>query len=234
MKRFVVIGLVGSIVLNAALGIYALVAGEFGDLERQILLTSVTVSATGMLSLACGPARERRLVWPLPPAGTALAVGAGIIFVAAIWIDSPPDALVKSAGTATVAAVVAAHGSLLALATLTQRYRWVLPAAIALAIALGGMITALIWGELDNDAYGRAIGVVAVLVAAFTLLVPILHRASRGLPPPAEARLVAFCPFCGATVEPRAGAVDTCKRCDAAFTVRVVRDESAGSSPEAA
>jgi hypothetical protein len=234
MKRFVVIGLVGSIVLNAALGIYALLAGEFGDLERQILLTSVTVSGVGMLSLACGPARERRLVWPLPPAGTALAVAAGIVYIVAIWLDSPPEALLKTGGTATVVAVVATHGSLLALATLAQRYRWALPTAIGLAIVLGGMITAVIWGELDNEAYGRAVGVVAVLLAAFTLLVPILHRASRGFIPPAEARLVAFCPFCGVLVEPRPEAFDTCKRCDADFTVRVVRDESAGRSPKAA
>jgi hypothetical protein len=234
VKRFVVTGLVCSIALNAALGIYALLAGEFGDLERQILLTSVTVSGVGMLSLACGPARERRLVWPLPPAGSALAVAAGIVYIVAIWLDSPSEALLKTGGTATVVAVVATHGSLLALATLAQRYRWALPGAIGLAIVLGGMITAVIWGEFDNESYGRAVGVVAVLLAAFTLLVPILHRASRGLLSPADARVVAFCPFCGAAIAHGTAEIATCERCDAGFAVRVVRDGSAGSSPKAA
>jgi Zn finger protein HypA/HybF involved in hydrogenase expression len=93
---------------------------------------------------------------------------------------------------------------------------------MGLALVLGALVTVAIWGTGDAEWYGRTVGVVAVLLAAFTLLVPVLHRASR-----AElARLAAeraagvrFCPCCGAALEAAPGAPTTCPRCGARFTV---------------
>ena len=58
-----------SVVINAALGIFSLFAGEFGDLQGKVLMTSLSVSAASVLSLAMFPAKERELLGPVPTVG---------------------------------------------------------------------------------------------------------------------------------------------------------------------
>jgi hypothetical protein len=223
MKRALFVLLVGSVVVNAALGIYALLAGEFGELERNILYTSLSVSAAGVLALACAPAWERRLVAPLPRIGVVGTVAALAVTVAAIWTADPPEWLVNTAFTLVVAAVLGAHGSLLALAGLAGRFRWVLGAAIAAGLVLGAMVVSALWAEPDSEWFARALGVVAVLFAAFTVLVPIFHRASRaelaaaGAPGEVPVR---YCPSCGHTLTAAADEEAVCPSCGARFTVR--------------
>jgi hypothetical protein len=223
LRRYAVASLIASLALNAALGIYALLAGDFGDLEEQILLTSVTVSAVGVVALACAPARERGLLGAVPTVGMAAAPLAGALFVAAIWLDSPPDALFRAGGTAAILAVVGVHASLLALAPLPARHRWARAAAIAFASVLGALAVSLVWGDWDSGAFGRAFGVVAVLLAAFTLLVPILARTSRGKEPtaaePEPVGAIRFCPSCGHALEARPGEASSCPACGVRFEV---------------
>jgi DNA-directed RNA polymerase subunit RPC12/RpoP len=99
-----------------------------------------------------------------------------------------------------------------------------MPVTVVLVIVLAAMFLPLIWevGD-DNEWYGRSLGVVAVLTAAFTLLVPILHRASRGEIVREEAEIaVRFCPRCGSRLAEQAGegAEIGCARCGARFAVR--------------
>lgn len=224
MKRAVFLLLVGSIVLNAALGIYALLAGEFGDVEERVLLTSLSVSAAGVLALACAPAWERGAVRPLPQAGTAAALAGFALVVAVIWAEAPPEALEKLAFTFVVVAVLAADLSLLALTRLAPRFRRTLPAAVASGLVLAAMIVSAIWGEWEGDSlFYRALGVVAVLLAAFTLLVPIFHRASRAelaaAAPGAGEAAVRHCPRCGRPLAAEAEEETVCPACGARFSV---------------
>jgi hypothetical protein len=224
VKRSLFLVLVGSVVFNAALGIYALLAGEFGDLEQKILFTSLSVSAAGVLALACAPAWERRLVLPLPPIGAGSALAGLALVIAAIWIGEPPEWLSNSAWTLAVVAVFGASGSLLALGRLAPRFRWVLPAALAAGAVLSVMIVSAVWTEPDSEWFGRILGVVAVLFAAFTVLVPIFHRASRAeLAAPSaapEGAPVRFCPHCGEPLEAQAETETACPACGARFAVR--------------
>jgi hypothetical protein len=235
MRRAVLFVLVGSVVLNAALGIYALVVADFGDVQRRVLLTSLCVSGAGLVGLACAPALERGRVRPLPQIGTAAGAGGFALLVAAIWLaersEPLPDSLWKTAVTLIVVAVAASHGSLLALSRLAPRFRWVLGPAVLLSGLLAGMLVSLVWGQWEDVSwFFRTLGVVAVLLAAFTILVPILHRASRGALPAAPSTgtaTVRFCPRCGHPFEASAGEETVCPSCGARFTV-AFRDRPTG------
>jgi hypothetical protein len=220
MRRWLLALLVASVALNAALGIAALVVSGFGALERRVLLTSLAVSAAGVLGLACTPALERGRLRPLPRLGLAATVGSFALFVALIWLGDPPEALGKAAGTLLIGAVAAAHGSLVGLARLARRYRLVAPAAAGLALLLAAVAAAGIWSEPPGGWYPRLVGVLAVLLAAFTLLVPILHRASRTeLSTAGAAAGLRFCPYCGAELAAPEGVEASCGACGARFTV---------------
>jgi hypothetical protein len=240
VKRAVLLILVGSVVLNAALGVYALLAAEFGDIEGKILFTSLCVSGAGLIALVCAPALDRRRVWPLPQVGTAAGVSGFALLVAAIWLAGPEEALPgplwKTAVTLIIAAGAAAYGSLLALARLAPRFRWVLVPAVGLSVLLAGLLVSLIWGQWEDEWFARTLGVIAVLLAAFTVLVPILHRASRGAlvaAPSREKGPVRFCPSCGQPLRASLNEESLCPHCGVRFTVVFGFTPNPGLSPDA-
>ena len=234
VRRAALYVLVGSIALNAALGIYAIVAGGFGTLEVKILLTSLGVSGASMLALACAPALERHLLGPVPPVGVAASFTGFALLTAAVWNEFDIRPLWKAAYTFIVLAVAAAHASLLSLARLAPRFRWAFLAAVGLGFTLAGLAASLIWGEWsDNDVFGRSVGVVAILFAAFTILVPVLHRASRQELAAFEAEEIPslrFCPSCGRPVAAAADGAGTCAHCGARFSVQFL-DPGATARP---
>lgn len=233
-RRWLVRGLVVAVVVNAALGIAALVAGEFGDTQRRVLFTSLAVSGAGVLVLACIPALERRRLRPLPAAGIAAAVGAGALAIVLSWLDEPPETLGRAFGTLVVAAVAIAYGSLVGLARLPGRYAWVVRAGTGLALVLAGLVTTTIWGAGDSPGMGRVIGVVAVLLAACTVLVPVLQRASRGQEPAAAAARIGYCPSCGAALGDHGlSATVLCPRCGGAWQIRPAATDLAPGAPDA-
>lgn len=229
MRRWLLMLLVTSIAVNAALGIAALVSGgDLGETQRDVLFTSLCVSGTGVLALACAPAIERRRLGLLPWLGPAAAVGGFGLLVVQIWLDPSGDGLSEAATTLIVVAVVAAHGSLIGLAGLAHRYRWAVAGAVVLAGALGALVISAIWHDWGNeDVFGRTVGVVAVLLAAFTLLVPVLHRASRGALAAASRDAIRFCPRCGRALEGTVGAETACPSCHARFTVQLSEPSAA-------
>lgn len=215
-----------SIVVNAALGIYALVVPHFGSLQGKVLATSACVTGAGLLTLGCLPAWERQRLAFVPRLGIAAAPLGFALLVIGIWTEVESDAFGKAAATVLVVAVVCTLACVLSLADLAPRFRHILPVAGALALVLGGMIIGGIWVEFPGAWYGRAIGVAAVLFAAATVSVPILHRASRGEPGAVTTGQpdVRFCPACGHPLVAGAGGEAACASCGTRFQVRYLAD----------
>ena len=107
---------------------------------------------------------------------------------------------------------------------------------------LGITILIGLWAEPDVSWYARLLGVQGVLVAAMTLMIPVLARfssssssrlqeancaATAGRP-----ALIRFCPSCGRPVAPRPLATETptvCDTCGLAFEVSEAPDFGAHS-----
>ncbi len=209
----------GGIVVTAALGLYAVAAPHFGDLQRNVLGTSACVTAAGLLVLACVPAWERGRYRLVPLVGiVGVVIGFGLIVVG-MWSDYDHSWFWRTMGTFLIAGLWGVLASLLALARLAPRHRWVLFAAVALALALGALGIAGIWSEQSSTGYFRAVGALAVLLAAAVVAVPVLARAT-----PAggdiEPRAVGYCPFCGAALSGETDTKLTCIACGADFRVR--------------
>jgi hypothetical protein len=215
-----------SIAVNAALGIYALVVPHFGSLQGRVLATSACVTGAGVLTLACLPAWERRRLSILPRLGVATTPVGFALIVVGLWAGIDNSAYGKALGTVLVVAVVCVIACVLSLAELAPRYRRAFPVADGLAVLLGAMIVGGIWSGFPGSWYGRAAGVVAVLFAAATVSVPILHRASRGEPGAAAPTQpdVRFCPACGSPVGPATGGEAACGSCGSRFQVRYLRN----------
>lgn len=216
MKRLALRILIASVAVAAVLGVYALVVGKFGEVEVRILLTSLTVSGTSILGMACGVAWERRRLPVLPQAGVVLALLACALTLAGIWGEFDEKEFWKSTATAAILAAACAHASLMSLAGLAPRFRWSLASAYFLALILALSVIVLMWMESEDELAWRGVGVLSVLLSAATIAVPVFHRMSRlegGEDRPGAAR---FCPACGRALE---AAPDRCAHCGARFRV---------------
>ena len=80
MKRTFLYTVIVTLVLTALMGIYVLLAGQFGETEARILLTTVAVSFFSMMSLACAAAHEKgRDHWPLSIPGIVLGAAGSCV-----------------------------------------------------------------------------------------------------------------------------------------------------------
>ncbi len=216
-----------SIAVNAVIGIVAIVSGEFSELDAKILVTSLSVTGGAVLALANLAARSGQFIKYVPEAGAVFAVIGFSLLVYNTWDEFAGENIARAMGTAILFGAGTAHAGLLSRGRLVPRYRHVLTAAWLLAAVLVVMITILIWASdaVEDDAYARVMGVVIVLLAAVTLAVPVLHRASRDeLADETRSRTqieaaVRYCPSCGDNHLQLEDDQAECKNCGAQFTV---------------
>ncbi len=187
-RKFFLYLLVCSIALSALLGIWAIVSGEFGDIQARILLTTLTVVGTSILGLACGaflenPRSQTSPLKAVPLAGIFLAVLAALLSFWLIWAGTNLESewMFKTFSVSLIFAFSLAQLSLLSLAKLANRFSWALTAAYVVILILDTIISVIIIFELSgNDSFVlRIIGVLSVIAAALTVMIPIFHRLSR-------------------------------------------------------
>jgi hypothetical protein len=170
-----------SVLVNAALGILALFAGEFGETQFKVLMTSLSISAASVGSLAMLPARERGLLGNVPNAGIVLIITLFALLIILVWTDLSSGNFARIVGTVFTFALATAYSSLIVLAAVAERYKWVMRAAFSLVTVLSVMIVVILWTVPSGDAdwIGRIIGLISILLAALTVSIPVLHRISR-------------------------------------------------------
>lgn len=180
---------VASIAISAIFGIYAIAVptGNW-DFKLRIFFTTATVAGASVCGLSCGSclSRGHRV---LPTAGLFLTCVSTALILLGLWAIperrlSHPRFLQHYWETTWVLAVFAiacGHLSLLLKSNLAERYCWAYPLAYFLVFSLAALIlVGVVVDKLpENDMYWRAIGILSILVAAITLLIPVFHRFSR-------------------------------------------------------
>jgi hypothetical protein len=180
-KQAFLYSLIASVVVSAMLGIFAILTGNWGELEIRIILTTVTIAGASLAGLACGAYLETgRSERGLPLGGIGLAVLAGALILLGIWVELDSEAYWKFTVIASVYAIALAHLCLLSMARLAEAFRWSLPAAFAVILGVASLISLMLLFEIDESGMFRILGVAAILDATITILVPVFHRLSRG------------------------------------------------------
>ena len=228
-KRVALWFLIVSVAISAVLGIIAILTGKFGDLQIRIILTTLTISGASICALACGALREKQKDNWLAPLGIILAGLFAVLVIIGIWAEIDATPYWKLSSSTIVAAFAAAHVCLLSLARLAARFTWARVAAFAAIFTLAVLIILSIYIEPTGDLGFRMIGSVAVVVAAFTIMIPIFHRLSREdltVQPAHESGrqqlwATISCPQCGAG-HPNTSAETTCDRCGCRFVVKII------------
>jgi hypothetical protein len=187
-KKFFLYLLTCSITLSALMGIWALISGEFGETQGRVLGTTCTIVGASVLGLACGafleaPKSRKLPILAVPVAGICLAALSALITLYLIWVTSEPyKGTYKLLFTSIVFAFSFAQLSLLSLARLATRFKWALTMAFISILTLAALGSAIIISEANSDdgIVLRLLGILAVVDAAATVMIPVFHRLSMG------------------------------------------------------
>ena len=180
-KRAFLYLLIASVALSAIIGIAVLIFGNFGEFETKVLLTTLTVTVTSILGLACGAYLETGRGRVIPIAGIFVAIISCVMWIFLVWHGTVnEDFYAQILMSLTLFSATCAHISLLSLAILDSRFIWSRYAFIAADSVLTAYLLFLIWNDkwIDNDITPRVIGVLSIVVAALTLVTPIFHKLS--------------------------------------------------------
>ncbi len=237
MQRIALWIVIASVSISALLGIVALLAGDFGDTQWKVLGTTTSVTGASVLTMASMTVWDRRYIWWLAPLGAASGIPGFAIVVAGIWVEpSGSDVWWQSAFTLIVVASAAAYAALLSRATLAGAMRWALKVAYAADVLLALTIIVVVWTDGADDLVGRWIGVLTIVLASSTVLLPVFHRMSGQRPPVLAASGVApdggFCPRCAAPLATPGGGDGAlrCASCGARFRVEYLSPAEAPAS----
>jgi hypothetical protein len=180
LKKGFLYALIGSVSCSALLGIAAILIGDFGEFEIRILLTTLTISAASVCGLSCGAVLEAGRKPLVPVAGIALSLLAAVLIILGIWAESERETYWKATASCGILAVASSHVALLLLARLSPRFAWAQPAAHVAVYFVALIFIAMIWGDFDDGIPFQVLGIAAILDAAITIVIPVLHRLSRG------------------------------------------------------
>ena len=180
-RRLFLYLLIGSVSLSALIGIGVLLFGNFGNFEVRVLMTTLTITITSILGLACGAYLESDRGRIMPLAGIVFAVAAAVMTLLIIWnVFDRWENFIKATATATLLALCCSHLSLLSLARLDKRFAWSRLAAFFCVWILAAILLYLMWWEPegDSDLVFRVIGILSILIAAVTVITPVFHKLS--------------------------------------------------------
>jgi hypothetical protein len=170
---------IGFLALTAAIAIVSVLSGSFGDFQIKVLVTTFSISAAAICSMACAAFVERRRGRLLGLSGIAASVGGALLVIIGVWAEVDGDEYWKTTVTVTVVAVGLAHAFLLALPHLAASHRWVQAAAAVAIGVLSLMIVLAVWGEIEEEDYYRFLAAVSIVVVLLTLTIPILMKLGR-------------------------------------------------------
>lgn len=191
LRRIGIIAIIVSLSLTALVGIITLLTASFGEVQAKVILTTLLVAAFSITALCHLSVVERalRIVgWVgIGMSGLALILGTVLIWGSwSNWNETWDDVL-KVFATVAVLAVSLAHANLLLL--LAERRSAVLRVALFTTVGLIVLLALLIIlpivteGEIPGDngeLYWRVLGVVAILDALGTIVLPVINRVTRG------------------------------------------------------
>ncbi len=225
LRKFLMYVAAMSFGLSALLGVIALL-GMSGRLMEKMVLTSLTFSYFCLTSYACAFVVDQRRARFIAWSGIVWSIALLGWTVSFIWIDRKMSAFFPGYWEGEFTAVglytssYFAHVSLLWLGTKlelrTAMIRWT--ATICATIALWYVVD-LLMGILNfnDDFYERLGGVVAIIAACTSIVLPIFHRLDRlrreNDTKTLNPKVHVGCPRCGLNQDILAGRSERCTQC---------------------
>ncbi len=179
LKRLLLYLLIGSVVIGAVLGIIIVLRDEWGWFETRVVLTTIVIASASLCGLAADLSRTPRGINLLPKTGLLLTLAASGLILIGIWSEITEAAFWKTVFCVTTFAIATVHVCLLSIAHLANRFRWVFYIAVQVIFGLALLLSVLAIWEIGEPGLYRLAAAIAIVDAALSLVIPLLHRISR-------------------------------------------------------
>ncbi len=179
IKKPLLYALIASVILGATLGIIFVLRNTWGWFEVRVMLTTMIIAVASLCGLACDLSKIPSGLNLLPRAGLALTAITSCLFLVGIWIEIDSEFYWRGSATLCTFALATVHVSLLSIARLVGKFRWVSFIGNQIVYGLAVLVSITILGEVDSGAMWRFIAALSIVVAAITLVIPILYRIGR-------------------------------------------------------
>ncbi|MFF2369840.1 hypothetical protein [Agromyces sp. NPDC058110] len=185
-RRTAIVVLVASLSITAVVGIVTLLSGEFGEVQGRVLGTTLLIAGASILALChlSVVARPVRAVGFVGLAASAVVLVIGLVLIWTPWYDNGggwPADLWRWFGITSIIAVSLAHANLLL--QLSGRRRRAVRIALAVTLAAIAIVAVMLVLPLltdwevpgdDGETYWRWFGVVAIVDALGTIVLPVV------------------------------------------------------------
>ncbi len=179
LKKPLLYALIASVVLGAGLGIILVLRNEWGWYEVRVILTTVIIAVASLCGLACDLSKTPIGTNLLPKSGLAMTGLAAALMLIGMWSEIESDSFWKLAAVVSILGVATVHVCLLSIAQLERRFQWVYFVACQIIFGLAAILSFALVFEIDSDELWRIVAAISIVVAALTLVIPILHRIGR-------------------------------------------------------
>ncbi|MFG0262548.1 MAG: hypothetical protein ACF788_09180 [Novipirellula sp. JB048] len=179
LKKPLLYGLIGSVVFGAVLGIFFVLRNTWNWFEIQVVLTALVIASASLCGLACDTTRTPSGRNLLPASGLILTAVAAALLLLGIWTTNDSELFWKTTSCVSILAVTTVHVCLLSIARLAARFQWVFMIGSQIIFGYALLLCGVILGEIDASALWRLIAAMSIVVAAISLVIPILHRISK-------------------------------------------------------
>jgi hypothetical protein len=179
LTKYFLWGLIGSVILGAVVGILCILRDTWSWFEGRVMLTTVIVAVTSLCGLACDLSKTPRGRNLLPKAGIVLAIASAGLMLVGLWSDINSEFFWKTTFCVSIFAVATVHVCLLSIAQLAKRFQPIRFIGSQVIFGFAALLCTVILGEIDSSELWRLIAATAIVIGAFTLSIPILHRISK-------------------------------------------------------
>ena len=178
-KRPLLYLLVVSVVLGAILGIGIVLLNTWGWYEIRVIFTTVIIAVASLCGLACD--LSKLPVGPnlLPKSGLCLTAISAALLLVGLWGDLDVEIYWKTAVCFLIVGFATVHVCLLSIAKLVARFRWVYIIGSQVIFGLASLLCGIVIFEIDSEEIFRTVAAISILVAAITLIIPVLHRLGK-------------------------------------------------------
>jgi hypothetical protein len=177
-KNYFLRTLIGALSVSALIGIFIFLAGDFGDTETRLLLTTLTITGFSLTGLCSSTVFNRSSLKEFSTLGMIISVLGCLITIAAIWEIIFIDNAWKPVIIFIIISFSLGHISLLLLIKpKTDTVKYCMNGTI---IFIAIVTLMLIHATLDEfgpgDLFYRLIGVFAILDVLGTITTPIANK----------------------------------------------------------
>ncbi len=165
--------------ITALIAMGSILSGSWSWFEIRILITTGMIAAGSICCMICASYALKTGSTDSALIGCGLAVLSSALVILGAWAEINSEGYWKGTAIACVFAAGAAHCFLLARPSLDEKYTWLKKGSVVTILALCSIITSAILFEIDDHGMFKAIGVVSVLAALESLVIPILAVIKR-------------------------------------------------------